>query len=193
MKKRIAPPRRLRGYSLVELLIVVAMIGMFSLVTVPPIISYMGQIRVRSATRMLNGDIRAARQRAIARNNPVAFCFTPGDADPDVAMEKAKYAIYDRGPKIPDTVPVQYEWRQVGPTKFLEGVYFLPTGFHLNIALDDDQADIVFRPNGTIDNDAMADADPPVVAIRTERDVANNRVTDTFFVGGNFTTTLVTD
>jgi len=185
MMKRKAPPRRLRGYSLVELLVVVAMIGMFSLVTVPPMISYMGQIRVRSATRMVNGDLRAARQRAITRNNPVAFSFLPGDVDPSDGMEKGQYAIFDRVGNAPP-----FTWEQVGPPKYLEGVYFLRTGFALAAAVDDDMADIIFRPNGTISNIPNAN---PVVAIRTERDVMNNRVTNTFAVAGNFTTTLTTD
>lgn len=182
MKKRT----RLRGYSLVELLIVVAMIGMFSLVTVPPILSYMGQLRVRSATRLLNGDLRAARQRAITRNNPVAFSFKVGDADPSTGMEKAQYAIFDRtGTSVPFT------WTQIGQTKYLEGVYFLPTGFPVDDAFDDDMADIIFRPNGTVDN--MQGVSPAVVGIRTERNVTNNRITNTLTVAGNFTTTLTTD
>lgn len=186
MKKRTSPTRRLRGYSLVEMLVVVGMIGIFSLVTVPPMLSYMGQIRVRSATRLLNGDLRAARQRAITRNNPVAFSFEVGDVDPDSGMEKARYAIYDR---VGNAAP--FTWAQVGPTRYLEGVYFLPTGFELDDAVDDDMADIIFRPNGTLAN--IADADPPVIGIRTERDVRNNRVTNTYTVAGIFTTAQVTD
>jgi prepilin-type N-terminal cleavage/methylation domain-containing protein len=195
MKKRTRFLRRLRGYSLVEMLVVVGMIGIFSLITVPPILSYMGQIRVRSATRVLNGDLRAARQRAITRNNPVAFSFLPGDVEPDTALEKAKYVIYDRGARIPDTNPAQFQWVQVGQPKYLEGVYFLESDFPLNDAVDDDMRDIIFRPNGTIANmDVPGNpVDPAVVAIRTERDVMNNRVTDTYTIAGSFTTTLTTD
>jgi type II secretory pathway pseudopilin PulG len=184
MKKRTRPLRRLRGYSLVELLVVVGMIGLFSLVTVPPMLSYMGQIRVRSATRVLNGDLRAARQRAITRNNPVTFSFLVGDADPGEAMEKGRYAFFDREGTTPP-----FTWRQVGPTKYLEGVSILPTGF-TDTVNNDTLMDITFRPNGTISNFPNAD---PVVVIRTERDVMNNRVTDTFSVAGSFTTTLTTD
>jgi type II secretory pathway pseudopilin PulG len=169
---------------LVELLVVVGMIGLFSLVTVPPMLSYMGQIRVRSATRLLNGDLRAARQRAITRNNPVAFSFLVGDADPGDAMEKVQYAFYDRVGASPP-----FTWTRVGPTKYLEGVYTLPTGFTDPVD-SDGMMDIVFRPNGTISNFPNAN---PVVEIRTERDVMNNHVTNSFSVAGNFTTTLTTD
>jgi len=187
MKKRIEPRRGQRGYSLVELLIVLAMIGMFTLVTVPPVISYMGQIRVRSATRVLNGELRAARQRAITKNNPVAFSFTVGDVDPSSAGEKAQFSIYDRG-----GTSGAYTWTQVGQTKYLEGVYFLASPFPVASAVNDSQPDIIFRPNGTIDN--MTGVTPPaVVAFRTERNVTNNHVTDTFSVSGSFTTTLTTD
>jgi prepilin-type N-terminal cleavage/methylation domain-containing protein len=177
-----------RGYSLVELLVVVAIIGIFSLVSVPPMMAYMNQIKVRSATRQLNTDLRFARQRAISRGNPVAFSFLPGNATTQRNVEKAQYGFYDRGTLIPATDPPRYNWVQVGPLRYLEGVYFLRSTFPLNSAIDDGQHDIIFRPNGTVDNTPVGN-----VEIRTERDLTNNHVTDRFSVSGSFTTVLTTD
>ncbi|HKR64424.1 MAG TPA: GspH/FimT family pseudopilin [Thermoanaerobaculia bacterium] len=186
MKKRTT--RWQRGYNMTEMVVVLAMVSLFSLVTVPPMLSYMSQIRVRSATRQLNSDIRFARQRAITRNNPVAFSFTLGDVEPDPGMEKARYVMYDRG-AIVSTSPLRYNWTQVGTIRYLEGVYFLPSNFAVDAAVVDADPDIIFRPNGTIENLPAT----PLVAVRTERDIPNNRVTDRFSAAGNFVTTLSTD
>jgi prepilin-type N-terminal cleavage/methylation domain-containing protein len=192
MMKRIAL-RPQGGYSLVELLVVVAIIGMLSLVTVPPMLGYMRQIKVRSATRELNTDLRFARQRAITQNNPVAFSFLPGDADADPGFEKAKYILYDRGPAIPNTTPQRYNWIQYGPIRYLDGVYFLPSDFGLADAANDALVDVIFRQNGTVDNMPAPPLVNAIVAIRTTKRVTNNHVTDRFWISGSFTTTLATD
>jgi prepilin-type N-terminal cleavage/methylation domain-containing protein len=189
MTKRTALPRSQQGYSLVEMLVVLAMIGMLSLLTVPPMMKYMNQMRVRTATRQLNTDLRFARQRAITRGNPVAFSFVPGDIDPDPGVEKGRYYVYDRGTQIGNTTPAVYNWIQYGPARYLDGAYFLASNFPLDSALDDDQHDIIFRPNGVVENMPAVG----LVEIRTERDFANNHVSDRFSVAGNFTTVLTTD
>jgi prepilin-type N-terminal cleavage/methylation domain-containing protein len=191
MKRR--PFRSQGGYSLVELLVVVAIIGMLSLVTVPPMLGYMRQVKVRSATRQLNTDLRFARQRAITQNNPVAFSFLPGDADPDPGFEKGKYILYDRGQAIPNTNPQRYNWRQYGPIRYLDGVYFLPTDFGLTDAANDTLADVIFRQNGTVDNMPAPPLVNAIVAIRTTKRLVNNHITDRFWISGSFTTTLATD
>lgn len=170
------------------MLVVLAIIGLFSLVSVPPFLQYMRQIKVRSATRQLNTDLRFARQRAISKNNIVAFSFTPGNVSTDPANEKGMYSVYDQNVDN-STDPATITWTRVGPTRYLEGVYFLPSNFAVNSAIDDAQHDILFRPNGTVDNMPAVGE----VTIRTERDIPKNRVTDRFSVAGNFTTTLTTD
>ena len=192
MMKRTAL-RSQGGYSLVELLVVVAIIGMLSLVTVPPVLGYMRQIKVRSATRQLNTDLRFARQRAITQNNPVAFSFLPGDAEPDPGVEKGRYIIYDRGAAIANTTPQQYNWIQYGPVHYLDGVYFLTTDFALDDAADDTLADVIFRQNGTVDNMPASPLVNAVVAIRTNKKFTNNHITDRFWVSGSFTTSMATD
>jgi type II secretory pathway pseudopilin PulG len=169
------------------MLVVVAIIGIFSLVSVPPFMQYMRQVKVRSATRRLNTDLRFARQRAISRNAMVSFSFTPGNAG-DSRNEKAQYSIYDQNIDN-STSPPTITWTRVGPIRYLEGVYFLASEFAIDAAVDDAQPDVVFRPIGTID-DMPANG---LVGIRTERDIPNNHVTDQFSVSGSFKTVLTTD
>ena len=62
--------RKQHGYSLVELLVVVAMIGIVMLVTVPALMQLMPQYRIRSAATEAAGAMRMVRQRAITMRTP---------------------------------------------------------------------------------------------------------------------------
>src|SRR5437660_12444086 len=64
-------PRQSRGYTLTELLVVVAIIAMLSLVTVPAFINFSRTNSIQSALRGFTADLRNCRQRAISRNSRV--------------------------------------------------------------------------------------------------------------------------
>jgi prepilin-type N-terminal cleavage/methylation domain-containing protein len=67
-----------RGYSIMELLVVVAIIGIVTLVAVPAMLQLMPQYRIRSAASETAANMRMIRQRAIATRTPhrVSFDFT---------------------------------------------------------------------------------------------------------------------
>lgn len=69
--------RNARGYSLVELLVVVAMVGIILLVTMPALLQLMPQYRIRSAASETANNLRMIRQRAISTRTPwrVSFDF----------------------------------------------------------------------------------------------------------------------
>src|SRR3954452_565920 len=60
-----------RGYSIMEILVVVAIIGIMSLVTVPAFMNFQRSNSVKASLRSFTSDIRNARQRAISRNSQV--------------------------------------------------------------------------------------------------------------------------
>ena len=62
--------RKQQGYSLIELLVIVAMIGVVMLVTLPALMQLMPQYRIRSAASEAAGTIRMIRQRAITTRTP---------------------------------------------------------------------------------------------------------------------------
>jgi prepilin-type N-terminal cleavage/methylation domain-containing protein len=67
--------RSSRGYSVMEMLVVVAIIGILSLVTIPSFINFQRRNQVRSALRSFTADLRGFRQHAITKNAYVRVQF----------------------------------------------------------------------------------------------------------------------
>ena len=59
------------GYTIVEILDVVAIIGIMSLVTVPAFVNFQRANTVKAGLRSFMSDVRNCRQRAISRNSQV--------------------------------------------------------------------------------------------------------------------------
>lgn len=74
-KSRTCSRGRQRGYSLVELIVVVGIIGTFSLITVPAFVNYMRMAPLRNATRTFAGDLQLARTTAITESTNVTVTF----------------------------------------------------------------------------------------------------------------------
>ena len=71
-----------RGYSLVELLTVMAIVGVLSLVTVPAFMNYSKSARLKNSLRQVSTDVRAARQRAVSRSQFVKLAVTTASPAP---------------------------------------------------------------------------------------------------------------
>lgn len=63
-----------RGFTLVELMIVVAVVAVMSIVAVPSLASFVNQTRLNSLKGLLINDINTARSEAIKSNARVAIC-----------------------------------------------------------------------------------------------------------------------
>jgi len=66
------------GYSLVELLTVVTIVGILALVTVPNFMTYMQTNKMKVAVRNFTSDMRTMRQMSIAQGLQTRITFTPG-------------------------------------------------------------------------------------------------------------------
>ena len=68
-----------RGYSMMEMLVVVAIIGILMLVTIPNFINMRKSSIVKGGMRQFTSDVRAARQRAVTASSLVRVSFLPGN------------------------------------------------------------------------------------------------------------------
>jgi prepilin-type N-terminal cleavage/methylation domain-containing protein len=77
-RKRAVPPTA-AGFSLIELLVVVAIIVIAASVAVPAIVNYMRNYRMRSALQEISTDINRARNTAIMTNTNTGVAFVIAD------------------------------------------------------------------------------------------------------------------
>ena len=67
-----------RGFSAIELIIVVAILAIVSTVAIPSFIHQSNESKLRDAVSMLRGDLESVRSRAIRENASVAVLFNAG-------------------------------------------------------------------------------------------------------------------
>lgn len=83
------------GYSIAEMLAVVAIIGMLTLVTVPAFLTFRNSNKMRSSVRQFTTDIRSARQRAITRSHQVLMTYEVTASGAPAASYKRRYVFYE--------------------------------------------------------------------------------------------------
>jgi prepilin-type N-terminal cleavage/methylation domain-containing protein len=178
------------GFSLTEMLVVIAIIGVLSLISVPAFINMKNQNTFRADLRNFTHDLRAARQYAISQTVDVRIELeVPGNS-----LTSNRYRFYwsnDRGATwtaltiagghgITPGTP--------GNIKTLDGpVWFQSTGSLPDIGADS-KPDIIYHPNGSMD--LVANAPSAQIVMRT---IWTKVAFDTFTIGmsssGQFTST----
>ena len=64
------------GFTLLEMMIVVAIMGILSAIATPNLMDYMAERRLNGAARMVMSDLMAARQKAVTQNNEFKVFFS---------------------------------------------------------------------------------------------------------------------
>lgn len=169
-----------QGYSLAELLTVVAIIGILSLVTVPNFISLYQASRVRGVVRTFSSDLRNVRQLAIAGSQRTRLSFD--------ATGKS-YTVYR---EVLDISTNTRSWEQVRTGHLGEVVNFNNTTFidRTDATGDSSRPDIVFLSNGTVALDGIDPAQqPPYLELKTNQRVSKPIYRLTILPAGNLTVT----
>lgn len=174
--------RRSRGYSIVEMLVVVAIIGILSLITVPAFMNFQRRNAVRSALRSFTSDIRSYRQHAITKNAYVRVQFS-GDRD-YIAWQSRDFGTTWR----PLRLGAAGEGTQ---TRTLpETLAFSANTFNDSDATADGLRDLDFRPDGRVgDFAANGTATAGTITLRTDWDDILNTVVVDISTTGQIKTT----
>lgn len=131
------------GYSIAEMLVVVAIIGILSLITVPQFINYQHSNQLKSGMRQFMSDVRSARQTAISQGQQTMISAAVGNP-PTSPLRPGQYRLYIANPG--GSPP----WRQIGSDRdFGRDVFFRSSNF-TDLANGDGMVDITFLPNGMI-------------------------------------------
>jgi prepilin-type N-terminal cleavage/methylation domain-containing protein len=167
------------GYSLVEMLTVIAIIGILALVTVPNFITYMQSNKMKSSMRAFTSDLRTMRQMAITQGLQTRITFTPDSTN------KVSARIYDfwRGDSAFGTRPTWTQLTQSDSTKaplqkgytrkLDDVVYFPKTGQTFDSSSG--VYSVIFYPDGRV---AMpAGATTASIVIRTDLKVPKDLYT----------------
>ena len=178
------------GYSLTELLVVVAIVGVLSLISVPAFINFKNQNTFRADLRNFTNDLRAARQFAITQTVDVRV-------ELDVAgnsLTSNTYRFYssnDRGTTWTAlTVP---GGRGITPgtpgnIKGLDGPVWIQSVTNIPDIGTDNKKDVVFHPNGAMD--LMPNTPSGTIVLRSSwKKIAFDTYTIGLSSSGQFTST----
>lgn len=162
---------RNRGYSLIEILVVMGIVGTLSLISVPAFLKYQKSAAFKAALRTYTQDLRNARSLAISNSYDVRMEFDTG------TTKKSYQTFASRGGNnwVPLTLP-----GGLGNTKVIEGpVYMESTNFRdcgcLPANATNAFPDIIFHPNGTVTMPPLPPNVPAFVNLRTDADLYQNR------------------
>jgi len=118
------------GFTLIEMMIVIAIMGIFAGIAIPNFLSYMPKHRLNGAARQVMGDLMAARMQAVSQNNDFKVLF-------DISINNHEYTILDDD-NNDGNIDVG-EWTQ---TKDIQSEYS-------DVTFSNVTADPIFRPRGT--------------------------------------------
>jgi type IV fimbrial biogenesis protein FimT len=144
------------GFSLIELMVVIAIVGTLSAIAIPNVINWRNNAQVNSAARGLLSDLQNARSMAVKENLNCTVLFND-DGSYTLFMERPAAAnlILDNGPgeRVLKTVRIStYGAVSIDQVNFpLNGtdgnpaITFRPTGFPFNAAGELAGGNVVLR------------------------------------------------
>jgi prepilin-type N-terminal cleavage/methylation domain-containing protein len=155
----LVPESPERGFSLVEMLIVVAIVAVLGAVALPNIGQYIRNYKIRGAAQDVAGSLQAARSRAIMSNTNLGVSFVVLDTD--------TYRF------VQEDIETTSPQRLSGLRRLPSGVIFVPS------ALGDPGATLRFlRLGGFCNPAALSSCRDPAVPVSERSTAAESAVLD---------------
>lgn len=160
---RVATPAQ--GFSLIELMVTIAVAGLLAAVAVPSMVGFVNTSRLASASEELSASLQLAKSEAVRRNRPVTVC--GGTDGSDVCANGAAW----------EQILVRHDGGGVGDPAVIRR-FELPG----SVDVESSAEQITFRPSGTVAAEVTLTACMP-----TTNPSANARVI-TLMLGGGVAT-----
>lgn len=164
-----------RGVTMIEMIIVLAVISAISLVTVPNFIAMYQSARVKATARGMITDVRNARQLAISSNTRTKVAYRTGPTVNEYEILRER-----RDRTTGASTWQRVKWGNLGPV-----VVIASSNIENAIADDDTPREVVFIPNGSIHEDSIPDGSTPYLELRTEEKVPKKTYRMEFTPAGN--------
>ena len=165
-----------RGVSMIEMVVVLALISVMALVTVPNFISMYQSARVKAVARTLITDVRNARQLAISNNARTRITFQLG----------AGAHTYELFREVRNRTTGASAWNRVKWGDLGAVVYFQSSNFNSPVS-GSGYKDIIFRPNGTLDPSSLPSvaSTEAQLTLKTDQKIPINTYRMEFMTIGN--------
>jgi type IV fimbrial biogenesis protein FimT len=74
------------GFTLIEMMIIIAILAIFAAIAVPNFLSYLPKSRLNGAARQVMGDLMAARMNAVSQNCDATVTFASGNPEYEIEI-----------------------------------------------------------------------------------------------------------
>ncbi|NQT10836.1 MAG: type II transport protein GspH [Desulfobacteraceae bacterium] len=112
--------RKDSGFTLIELIVIIAIVAVFAGIAVPNFLSYMPKHRLNGAARQVMGDLMAARMKSVSLNCDVRVAFVAGDAEYKIWTDSNNNGTIDSGEEITKDIQSDYYDVTISTTKNIE-------------------------------------------------------------------------